>query len=328
MVSGDKENLVKWFQEFNAQINSPETLCKLAYFRSGSPNYDFVSQKANESGPHAKHYEAVSHLTGRLHHTMKAVVCLVDARLQLPYLFVFDNEPKVERVYSPPAGQFPLVIENIHFRQIADSLIGKVNDPILESKCRNGLDVLEREFNLSGKFQERVTSPWNPRPRVHAELILLNHIRTRDFEFMDNDRYIGCSKPACYCCNSYMNAHPDRCELYGSHGNGFPAWRTSVIVDCLFEIQTENDVMEQMIKQLEDDVLLYLLDPRPEEPRAPRRADSWTEISTSKESTSRIFQEIRGFLEAECGSDCDIEGVRDGSPEADSGYGGDTDVES
>ena len=43
--------------------------------------------------------------------------------------------------------------------------------------------------------------------RVHAELLLVDLFSRRNFAFENDDRYIGCSKGACYYCASYIKVH-------------------------------------------------------------------------------------------------------------------------
>ncbi|EMC91990.1 hypothetical protein BAUCODRAFT_78761, partial [Baudoinia panamericana UAMH 10762] len=45
------------------------------------------------------------------------------------------------------------------------------------------------------------------RDHVHSEVALLEHIHQHKIDFAMNDRYIGCSKPSCYCCALYMDWH-------------------------------------------------------------------------------------------------------------------------
>lgn len=43
--------------------------------------------------------------------------------------------------------------------------------------------------------------------RVHAELQMADRFSRDGFEFVDNDKYIGCSKPACYFCYNWLSCH-------------------------------------------------------------------------------------------------------------------------
>lgn len=60
--------------------------------------------------------------------------------------------------------------------------------------------------------------------RPHAELLLLDYLYSRGNRFAGDVRYIGCSKPSCYCCSLYIRFHPGRIEPRPSHGNIWVEW--------------------------------------------------------------------------------------------------------
>jgi len=44
---------------------------------------------------------------------------------------------------------------------------------------------------------------------VHAELLLIDHFQRNSCNFLgQGEKYIGCSKPACYLCHMYITQHP------------------------------------------------------------------------------------------------------------------------
>ena len=45
-------------------------------------------------------------------------------------------------------------------------------------------------------------------PVVHAEAAIAHHFYTKRLKFAHGIRYIGCSKPSCYCCDLYFSCHP------------------------------------------------------------------------------------------------------------------------
>ncbi len=62
-------------------------------------------------------------------------------------------------------------------------------------------------------------------PRVHAEIILIDYFDRTDVTFLNNDdKYIGCSKPACYLCYHYIQKHPTKYTLPPSHQKLYYAW--------------------------------------------------------------------------------------------------------
>jgi hypothetical protein len=90
------------------------------------------------------------------------------------------------------------------------------------------------------------------RPRVHAELILLEFYHVNRLPFVDDDRFIGCSKLACYCCYHYISAHPGGFIRPPSHGIRYLNWRPLDIVDTMNDSEKKHqcDVLNQMITQI------------------------------------------------------------------------------
>ncbi|GKZ36050.1 hypothetical protein AbraIFM66950_006925 [Aspergillus brasiliensis] len=61
---------------------------------------------------------------------------------------------------------------------------------------------------------------------VHAEILVLDHFEKTGGDFLNNsDKYIGCSKPACYLCYHYICNHPGRYILPPSHQKLYMRWR-------------------------------------------------------------------------------------------------------
>ena len=61
---------------------------------------------------------------------------------------------------------------------------------------------------------------------VHAEILLLDHFEQTGGDFLNNaDKYIGCSKPACYLCYQYICYHPGGYTRPPSHQKLYVKWR-------------------------------------------------------------------------------------------------------
>ncbi|KAE8371072.1 hypothetical protein BDV26DRAFT_276824, partial [Aspergillus bertholletiae] len=68
------------------------------------------------------------------------------------------------------------------------------------------------------------------RVRVHAEILLIDYFDKFDASFLDtDDKYIGCSKPACYLCYQYICQHPDNYTLPPTHQKLYHAWSLPTI---------------------------------------------------------------------------------------------------
>lgn len=76
---------------------------------------------------------------------------------------------------------------------------------------------------LAARFMENYNDPKFV-PRVNAETLMMEHFYFNQLQFFGNGRYIGCSKPSCYCCNLYLRCHPGNFEARPCHGNFGVRW--------------------------------------------------------------------------------------------------------
>lgn len=60
---------------------------------------------------------------------------------------------------------------------------------------------------------------------VHAEILVADLFNTHELTFFDNDRYMACSKAACYCCYYYLKDHPSKSNVPACHGNAYSRWK-------------------------------------------------------------------------------------------------------
>jgi hypothetical protein len=203
---------------------------------------------------------------------MKAVKVVVAASLRLPALF---DEVQVRRAGSPPKSPPPLKLGG----PTLDEIVGRMmSEPTEIAKYRDALRDMDHRFHLSKALQEQCSiSSW--KPKVHAELILLDMFWTENLEFVGQDRYIGCSKAACYCCYHYMKEHPGNFFLPACHNNVHLKWKAPDVFNsadsCL--IKAREDILDKMAESIRHEILSQVIERRG--PRG-RRPDSSTEIST------------------------------------------------
>jgi hypothetical protein len=79
-----------------------------------------------------------------------------------------------------------------------------------------------------GSIMSRITDHYQNKdwkPRVHAELQLLEALNDADCAFYDDDKYIACSKPACFCCFHYICEHPGSFSRPPCHNKVYLNWR-------------------------------------------------------------------------------------------------------
>ena len=83
----------------------------------------------------------------------------------------------------------------------------------------NAVSRIQGASKLVKRYQLRP-----PIPHPHAESKILNHFFLHGFEFVKGDRYVGCSKPSCYCCKQYFHYHPAKAHIGRTHDNVWIKW--------------------------------------------------------------------------------------------------------
>jgi hypothetical protein len=149
---------------------------------------------------------------------------------------------------------------------------------------QDALATMDAKFHilkrLKAQFQDK-----DFRPRVHAELNLLEHFHRERLRFVDNDRFIGCSKPACYCCYHYISLHPGGFVRPSSHGIRYINWRAPDLVNetDTQEKNHQRDMLNKVAAQIRLDALRQIEQRRGPSPWHP---DSTTGITYSKKQNT------------------------------------------
>jgi OTT_1508-like deaminase len=196
-------------------------LCLYCHTLRRTSDMDHIKQKATQVEHHGETrnpFATVRHFVGRLEYHVKAVKTLVFAALRIPGLF---EEPEIHIVkcpralISPPGVRNKLRLDGIAHRMISN------DKPQLLRDVQARLQNLDQGHGIED-IVRRVYA--EKQPRVHAELILLEHFHRNTLDFVGNDRYIGCSKPACYCCLLYIREHPGHFVEPASHQKIYLNW--------------------------------------------------------------------------------------------------------
>jgi hypothetical protein len=206
-----------------ASENLPN-LCMCCDSIRKSPEMNHIKQRATASEQHGNNqspFAQVRHFIGRLAFHVRHARTLVSAARRLPTLFV---DPEIEVVHCQSISiQPPRPRNQTTLSGIANRMIGNDKPLLLEIQAR--LQALNQAFDIERIVRDEYAKK-SFKPRVHAELILLEHFyRNRDsLEFEGNDPYIGCSKPACYCCSLYIRWHPGQFVEPPSHQKIYLNW--------------------------------------------------------------------------------------------------------
>jgi hypothetical protein len=168
-------------------------------------------------------FSRLAHYVWRLGATRAAANTVVEAMVTVPSLKRIHEI----RTVSAPA----IVEETIHLSSMSphEVLHGLSN----ESASRNPMHykhAFARLHELDPPFVRPIYSSMVSRQtiitRVHAELQIADTFsRSRDMEFVDNDRFIGCSKPACYFCYNWLCNHKHYYVQPATHHKIIPGCR-------------------------------------------------------------------------------------------------------
>ncbi|KAK7178172.1 hypothetical protein PSPO01_15775 [Paraphaeosphaeria sporulosa] len=91
-------------------------------------------------------------------------------------------------------------------------------------RYQSNLAEMDAKYQLSRRFLDSYHDP-DAKPRVHAEIQVLEHFHVGSLRFADGDAFIACSKPACFCCLLYFRAHPGHFVEPTSHQKIYLNWR-------------------------------------------------------------------------------------------------------
>ena len=223
MLKTSDGGLVEWLEQIQSLLEKPNELCIFCYAERQSAQFANLTERARPGEHCVGRFKNITHNINRLSRTMKAVKSVVFAAAKLqPLLSNFSVVRAPSGFASPP----PLEERNPTLEALAGRM---ANDKDTIEKIRDAQDGFDRLVQLSKELARSCTAPtW--KPRVHAELVLNDVFVNQKFEFVDGDRYIACSKAACFCGYHYIRAHglfvvPD------CHNNVWVNWKAPDIVN-------------------------------------------------------------------------------------------------
>ncbi|KAL4993355.1 hypothetical protein BDV10DRAFT_198411 [Aspergillus recurvatus] len=198
------------------------SLCNFAYNHRHSVHTQELTVRAMREGASPGPTEGsscfglVRHYIGRLANHIRAPKELVEDSCNLGYLMHAYTVCAVD-----PVGSVPSPVRDLHtnLRGILNRMFkpGDAERVTVEE----GLLYINKTSDIFDSF----LSEYNGRDRqVHAEIQVLEHFHKLRLSFVDGDRYIACSKPACLCCELYFKHHPARMVLPSSHQKIWTAW--------------------------------------------------------------------------------------------------------
>ena len=272
LADEDPHALVE-FAYANGHSEFTHRLAELAY----DPPYGISFDSLQAICATARHY------IGRLGHHARSARALAS---HTPKVMVFLESYSVQAIPIPPRlsiGRPP-----VREATTVEGALGRMlpaNSPDLEL-YQQALAHLCRLFDISERFREDYAEA-NKLTRVHAEVQVLHHFHQNNKEFANRDKYIACSKPACFCCLLYFRHHPGGFVEPDSHHQIYLAWQPPGVPDSAGprEEQQFRDILDLMIQDIRKDALRQILNrvgPMNVHP------DSTTGISVSQFGTREV----------------------------------------
>ncbi|OTB13680.1 hypothetical protein K445DRAFT_34222, partial [Daldinia sp. EC12] len=202
----------------------------------------------------AKVFGGVRHLLGRLAHHVRAPKEVIEDSLELDYLF---DPHQVCLVMPPPSNPRPQADSHTKLDGILKRML-PANDPQLK-EYTEALASLDRMFQLTQRVRNEYEN--DSQPRIHAEIQILEHFCANKLRYVGNDPYIGCSKPACYCCHLYFQHHRSRPVQPESHQKIYLNWGVPELADGSKDpgYITQRDLMNKMLETIRKDALAQII---------------------------------------------------------------------
>lgn len=216
---------------------------------------DEIRKKSRDPGDD---FSSLAHYVGRLGATRSctnaivSAVTKIDSLRRLPVDVRTLQAPKVREVtigqeYTSPYEIVWAICNETTFK----------NPVQIQSALQN---IVSLDLPPNHKIRKTLASRQPIITRVHAELQIADKFsRNQYMEFVDDDKYIGCSKPACYFCYHWLSLHKHRYVL--------PATHNRIILGCRAFDDDINAAGATILKEmytklcgrLDQDILGFLL---------------------------------------------------------------------
>ncbi|KAK7926545.1 hypothetical protein PG985_003543 [Apiospora marii] len=152
-------------------------------------------------------FTELAHYIGRLGAHAFAVKTVIGAALSLPSI---KGITQVQYEACPP-GPEGLTMDIGHTGPY--ELVRNILEARPDMHLRQKLQLLEAfvsvdmQKNLTAQYRSQMDLPESFKTVVHAELQLCDLASRKNMRFLDDDPYVGCSKPSCYFCQRYLMSH-------------------------------------------------------------------------------------------------------------------------
>ncbi|KAI0972932.1 hypothetical protein F4678DRAFT_427404 [Xylaria arbuscula] len=260
LTSTEDMELCQWLQQFRGAESSE--LCFLAYQERDSPMMKRLGRHLQPHGDLSAiggRFAAIKdfiHRLGRLAHHIRAPKQIIEDVSNHAGLRNTLDEFQVHAIKPQLTIDRPHAEPDIHIYSIMNRMLPCGG---FDAQYKEAADTMNQKFDIVSQFKKEYDNK-NFAPRMHAEIQVLEHFWGKR-QFFDDDRYIGCSKPACYCCHLYMQHHPARCVLPQTSCNVYLNWGLTALPQGSRDVDYihQRDILNEMVKSLRKDALDQIL---------------------------------------------------------------------
>ncbi|EEU44399.1 uncharacterized protein NECHADRAFT_24361, partial [Fusarium vanettenii 77-13-4] len=218
------EALENWLPNFLSDATAEILpLCHAAYRAREDPQMTTLQVLSREDGAaleHAISFQVVKHFIGRLAEHIRVPKQLVEDASRLGTLL---GSYRVASVPAPQPAIVPPPDAQTTLNSITRRILQTPKDPRIE-EFQAFLATLDEQTGLETRVRT-MYDRGDMQSSVHAELQMLEFFHRGDRVFVENDRYIACSKLACLCCKLYFRHHPGFYVEPDSHQKVYTNWR-------------------------------------------------------------------------------------------------------
>ncbi|EAA62201.1 hypothetical protein AN5251.2 [Aspergillus nidulans FGSC A4] len=236
------------------------TLCRFLYDQRHSAAMKELSARAiSDKGRPGRAEEdscfsSARHHIGRLIHHIRAPIELAQDSRHLMYLtdaYTVCPVSPCSAVSCPVSDMHTNLQGILNWMFMADDedRVAVGDGLVYINKTRPIFDTFLAEYN--GRDRQ-----------VHAEIQVLEHFYQQRLSFLDGDRYIACSKPACLCCQLYFKHHPARMVVPASHQNVYTSWSPPLLPRFAKgdkDTQLQKQVLSYMAQDMREQIIQQVL---------------------------------------------------------------------
>jgi hypothetical protein len=209
--------LLSWLQKIPGLSQDRMEMVRECFNARNSTIFRTLTQLTANGSPNRDLFDNLRHILGRLGEHVKSSIILAVAAIRFPAIF---DDFGIETVVSPPSRPSATTLTQIQFEEWAATIFSN------EDEIEHYRAVLANLHTTTrGEIARRIGDEARFKTRVHAELLLVDTFYWGQFEFFDDDAYIGCSKPACFGCFHYILSHNFNFSLPACHNKLYLTWR-------------------------------------------------------------------------------------------------------